>query len=457
MVDESGATRRLARYITDEGAHIGPGVRDRLHLLLFDYLAIARAGAEKDSARAAFDAIGGARLPHTATSDMPATIEGRNVHARTEDAALANGVASHGLELDDTHEEASLHPGVVIWPAVLALGDELHAPTADAFRAASIGYDVMCAVGTLIGAQEAYGRGFHPTGVAGTVGAAAAAAALFGLDEERAKNAVALAADVAAGSLEFLADGSWTKRLNAGNASAQGVRAARLARSGFVGPDSAIEGRDGMLTQYGQDSSHNRSLHLSVGDGSAQTSVKFYPCCRYMHGNIDLLLALRTDIGGVRASDVERIDVGVIEAGQTLISVPPERKLSVKTPVDAQFNMPFGAALALAKGHVTLADFDDAPRIAEELAEWLPKIHSYTSDRLEAAYPKTWKAEVAITFRDGRSLTRAEDAFTGSPGDPATWSQVAAKATSLLGPAADALGDSVASLDEGVPLHEQLR
>lgn len=458
MIDEVGATRRLAQYVVHDGNDIDSAVYERLRLLLFDYVAIVRAGATKDSARAAFGAVGGPELSRVAAGGTPALIEGTDTYTRAEDAALVNGVAAHGLELDDTHEEASLHPGVVIWPTVLALGDELQAEADAVLRAASIGYDVTCAVGVLIGAREAYGRGFHPTGVAGTIGAAAAAASLFNLDEEGTKNSLSLAADIAAGSLEFLADGSWTKRLNAGNASAQGIRAGRLARAGFVGPDSAIEGRDGALTQYGEKSSHGHALHLVAGKGSAETSVKFYPCCRYMHGNIDLLLAIHAETGDLRVEDVERVDVGVIRAGQTLVSLPPEKKLSIKTPVDAQFNMPFGAALALAKGHVTLEDFDSAPAIAEELAAWLPKIQSHTSERLETSYPKTWKAEVTIRFRDGRSITRAEDAFKGSPGEPATWAQVQAKAASLLGSsAAGSLSERISSLDGGTTVHEQLR
>jgi 2-methylcitrate dehydratase PrpD len=188
-----------------------------------------------------------------------------------------------------------------------------------------------------------------------------------------------------------------------------------------------------MLVQYGAESSESRELVIGFGSGATETSVKFYPCCRYMHGNIDLLRSIHDDLGGVRPQDVERIDVGVIRAGQSLVSVPSAKKLLVESTVDAQFNMPFGAALALSSGAATLDDFADAPRRATTLREWLPKVTSYTSDRLEAAYPKVWKAEVSVQLRDGAVISRSADSFKGSPGDPASWTDIQEKATSLLG------------------------
>jgi 2-methylcitrate dehydratase PrpD len=431
MAELDSLTMILARHVVDRSRSVTPELDRRMRLLLFDDLAIARTGIRVESAQSALAAIGGGS-PHRSDA-APARIEGIERFAPVADAAFVNGVSSHGLELDDTHEEASLHPGVAVWPATLALADELDSTADDVIRAAVVGYDVTCAVGVLIGASEAYGRGFHPTGIAGIVGAAAACASLAHLSESQTSNALSVAANMASGSLEFLSDGSWTKRLNAGNAAAQGVRSYRLGQAGFLGPATAIEGSHGMLVQYGAESSESRELVIGFGSGATETSVKFYPCCRYMHGNIDLLRSIHDDLGGVRPQDVARFDVGVIRAGQSLVSVPSAKKLLVESTVDAQFNMPFGAALALSSGAATLDDFADAPRRAATLREWLPKVTSYTSDRLEAAYPKVWKAEVSVQLRDGAVISRSADSFKGAPGDPASWTDIQEKATSLLG------------------------
>jgi 2-methylcitrate dehydratase PrpD len=166
-----------------------------------------------------------------------------------------------------------------------------------------------------------------------------------------------------------------------------------------------------------------------------------------MHGTIDLLTDIHRDYPGLRLSDVESIETAVLKAGAALVSEPPERKLVVKTPVDAQFNMPFGAALALATGKATVADFDDAPRVARELDGWLRKVSCYTSEELESAFPAAWQAQVRVRFTDGTVVERRESAFRGSPADRATRGQLVAKAAALLGEETAAeLDHSIAAL-----------
>ena len=249
-------------------------------------------------------------------------LEGSRRRALPQDAALVNGITAHGLELDDTHEESSSHPGVAIWPAILAVAESNGSTMGQLVEAAVVGYDVMCSAGVLLGAAESYGRGFHPTGVAGILGAAAGCARLLGLDVSQTTQALGIAADTASGSLEFLSDGSWTKRLNAGAAASGGVRAALLGRAGFTAPRQSFEGRDGWLVQYGQGAVPGRTLRLELGAGMATTSIKFYPCCRYMHGVMDLMIDLHREYPGASAEDVESVEAAVIAAGQALVSVP---------------------------------------------------------------------------------------------------------------------------------------
>jgi len=450
----STIAHRLAAHTVADHA-VSPELSDWMRLLLLDYHAIAGGGFQRDSAVAARAAVAVA----TEASDFfPAALHGvdgagSSGFATVEDAALVNGITAHGLELDDTFEEASLHPGVVIFPAVLALGSTRQSLTGETLQAAIVGYDVMCSVGVLLGARESYGRGFHPTGVAGCVGAAAAAARLLGLTEGQAAHALGLAANMAAGSLEFLADGSWTKRLNAGHAAATGIRAARLAAAGFSAPATAIEGRDGFLVQYGAGVVTGRELKLEFGRSAWDTSIKFYPCCRYMHGNIDLLRDIHEENPRLGIDDIESIRVGVIQAGASLVSEPAARKLVVNTPVDAQFNMPFGAAVALATGRATVDQFDDAPAVAADLMPWMQKVECYRSDRLEAAFPARWQAEVQVVLRDGTVIEKTEDSFRGAPGDRASWADIVQKAQALLGEAAaEALAASVAELGDSAVL-----
>lgn len=443
----------IARKLAD---HCRPGsapsaeAMDWARLLLMDYAAVTAGGVQRESARSI---RAGVPTDERRAGLAISALHGWPAWAVPEDAALINGTVAHGLELDDTFEEASLHPAVVIFPAVLAIADERGSSTRDVLRAALIGYDVMCGIGVLLGASESYARGFHPTGVAGAIGSAAAVAALLELDEEQTPNALAIAANLAAGSLEFLSDGSWTKRLNPGHAASVGIRAARLGEAGFVAPGTAFEGRDGFLNQYGQGLVEGRELRLELGRSALDTSIKFYPCCRYMHGNIDLLRELHHAHPDLELDDVERIEVGVIKAGAALVSQPPERKLVVRTPVDAQFNMPFGAAVALGTGQATVDQFDRAPELAPDLLPWMEKVVCVDSDRLEAAFPAQWQAEVAVTFADGTVHSRQEDAFIGSASRRATWDQIQDKADGLVGvEAARELRESIETLDPDEPI-----
>lgn len=422
-------SRQLARHITSR-PRMTPEVASWMKLLLLDYFAVTAGGASRDSAQAVRSAC--TIYPERA-ENFPAALHGAGGFAAVEDAALINGVTAHGLELDDTFEESSLHPGVVVFPAVLAIADRDGHSVEAVLTAAAIGYDVMCSVGVLVGARESYGRGFHPTGIAGALGAAAAVAALLELSEDDAAHAVGLAANMAAGSLEFLSDGSWTKRLNAGHAAATGIRAAKLAAAGFNAPATALEGRDGFLRQYGQGLLEGRKLRLEFGRGALDTSIKFYPCCRYMHGNIDLLRDIREENPGITVRDVAEIRVGVIKAGASLVSEPAERKLTVGTPVDAQFNMPFGAAIALATGRATVDQFDDAPQLARDLREWMEKVTCYTSDALESAFPARWEAEVSVRLTNGNLIEKSAAAFRGAPQDRASWADIVEKAEGLIG------------------------
>jgi 2-methylcitrate dehydratase PrpD len=162
---------------------------------------------------------------------------------------------------------------------------------------------------------------------------------------------------------------------------------------------------------------------------------------------MDLLAAYRSE--GGRIDGVTRIDCGVLSGGMGLVGEPADRKRTVANMVDAQFSMPFGAALTLSRGSSSLADFQHAGRLAPRLQPLMDKTWMHTSAELDAAYPAQWGAEVTLAFADGEAVELRTSAFRGSPGWPAARGEVEAKAAGLLGEAAagrlfaavDGLGD----------------
>jgi 2-methylcitrate dehydratase PrpD len=431
-------------------ARPGPAERDRARLLLADYLAVAGNGAGADSARVARDAL----LPRSAG---PAPVLGTSQTAAVRDAALVNGISAHSIELDDTHEPSSSHPGTVIWTALLAAAAGAAGPPGDPVTTAAVldsaaaGYQVMASLGELLGPAELYRQGLHPTAVCGVFGATAAAGRLAGLDAGALRSAFGIALSLSAGSMAYLSDGAWTKRFHSGSAAAGGILAAELAAGGFTGPADAFGDPYGLMHIHGGIRPEARVeavlAHAAGLPAVHETSVKFHPCCRYMHGVMDLLAAYRSE--GGRVEGITRVDCGVLSGGMGLVGEPADRKRTVANMVDAQFSMPFGAAITLSRGSSSLADFQQAGRLAAELQPLMDLTFMHTSAELDAAYPARWGAEVTLSFTDGEAVELRTPAFRGSPGWPAGRPEVEAKAAGLLGQAAadrlfatvDALGD----------------
>ena len=260
-----------------------------------------------------------------------------------EYAALANGIAAHGIEMDDVNNESSLHAAVTVFPTALAMAD-LAAVTGKSFiTAVVVGYDVATRLGRALKPAAHYRRGFHPTATCGTFAAATVAARLFGLKADGIASALGIAGSQAAGNLEFLAEGAWTKRVQAGWPAHCGIWAGLLARAGYVGPATIIEGRDGFLHDYSDESDPGLVLpDLGQVFHATRTSIKPHACCRYNQGPIDCLLDLKRRYD-FEVEDVKEVRVGLLTAAYNTVAVPQEEKRNPFNIVDVQFSMPFAS------------------------------------------------------------------------------------------------------------------
>src|SRR6202166_3419154 len=300
---------------------LGSEVVERTKYLLLDYLGVAIAGSLTESSQPIY------RMLARSASPGPCTVIGTASHALPEYAALANGTAAHGVELDDTHQAGSIHPGVVMFSTAIALS-EIH-PEIDSAQfvtAVVAGYEVAARLGMALQPKSHYELGFHPTSTCGVFGAAVTAAKLLRPNEEQMLSAVGIAGSMAAGSLEFLADGTWTKRLHPGLAAQNGILAANLAVEGFPGPSTILEGRDGFLRAYSRNSKPGLvTQDLGQDFEILRTSIKPHACCRYMQAPIDGLIELAT-AHDIHPEQVARVEVAVLEAGWGLVCEPRERK-----------------------------------------------------------------------------------------------------------------------------------
>jgi 2-methylcitrate dehydratase PrpD len=387
--------------------------RERAKDLVLDHLGVALRGSRQASSAVALEA---ARLLNG--DGGMATIIGHDIRVRAPWAALANGTAAHAIELDDVTSESSLHPGVAVIPPALALAEERSANGTQFLEAVVAGYEATMRIGNALNAASAYERGFHPTGVAGTFGATAAAARLMRLDAETTARAFGVAGGMASGSLEYLSDGSWTKRLNPGWAAHAGIAAAQLAATGFRGPLTAIEGPLGLLRAYSDAPARDRLSASAEDDWALMTvSIKPYACCRYNHGLIDGMLQL-VDEHHITPADVVRIRLGVLSAGAILVSEPIEAKRAPRNVVDAQFSAPFAAAVALTRHAAGIAEYTQANVDDAGIRGLMAHTDCVRDASLDAEYPTRWPSWVEIELRGGRAVrTRVDDA-TGEPANP---------------------------------------
>jgi 2-methylcitrate dehydratase PrpD len=426
--------------------------RVRTRELLLDLVGVALAGSRATvaSSRSAVDAA----LALGGQGHGQACVIGTGQRTSAAWAALANGTAAHAVELDDVTTESSLHPGVAVIPPAVALAQELHAPPTRLMEAIVAGYEVTMRVGNALNPASAYARGFHPTGVAGIFGAASAAAHLLGLSLEQRAMALGIAGTMASGSLEYLADGAWTKRLNAGWAGHAGISAAYLARAGFVGPVSVFEGRLGVLHAY-SDAALPERLLADLGNPLQvmRVSIKPYACCRYNHGLIDCMLELRSRLADVSVDEIERIRLGVLSGGAVLVADPIEQKRAPAGVVDAQFSAPYAAAAALVFGTGDITAYEAARLSDPRVRALMAVTDCYRDAALDADYPRRWPAAASVVLKDGRELSTRVEFATGEPENPVSRAGLVAKFVSLAErPDAESLAARLLTLDSAPDL-----
>ena len=318
-------------------------------------------------------------------------------------AALVNASLAHSLDFDDTHAEAILHPAAPVIPAALAAAEMCGATGADVTAGIIAGYEVALRLALALPAAEHYDAGFHPTATCGAFGAAAAAARTFGLDAEATASAFGIVLSQSAGSLQFLANGAWTKRFQVGWASMAGLVAATFAREGYKGAEAAIEGRHGFLRSYAPNPKPDRVLQdLGSAWELMETGVKPYPSCRWGHAGIDAALELRAE-HNLQVDEIESATLGISRAGMLLIGEPADRKADPRNIVDGQFSGPFVIAVALATGKV---DWDSYQLLSDPtIRKLLPVIRCEHDAEVEAQAPRNMSGRLTIRAR-GQTFTK---------------------------------------------------
>lgn len=324
-------------------------------------------------------------------------------------AALVNGAASHVVEQDDLHNSSVLHPGTVVFPAVLAAAQETGASGKELIAATVAGYEAAIRVGEFLG--RSHYKVFHTTGTAGKLGAAAGVARLLKLDADPLQHALGSAGTMAAGLWEFLRDAADSKQLHTAEAAADGLMAAYAARDGFTGARRILEGEQGMAAGMSRDAD---PAHLTDGLGTRwaliETSFKYHASCRHTHPSADALLQLMR-VHRLQAEDVSSVTAHVYQAALDILGPVTDPQ----TVHQSKFSMGFVLAQIAVNGRAGLADFTEQSVREPRLRAFHDKVKMALDPEIDRAYPQRWMGRVTVKTRDGTTL---EQKITSPRGDP---------------------------------------
>jgi 2-methylcitrate dehydratase PrpD len=386
-----------------------PSTTGKCEDLLIDVVGLCVTARNEDYVKSAIAA---------SDDDGPCTVIGHSRALTAAGAAFVNGTAAHGEDFDDTFEGGPVHAGAVIVPSVLAACERHNPDGRMALMGIAVGTEVLCRL-SLVVPKAVHKAGFHPTAIFGAMGAAAGVGAALGLDTRQIVDALGVAGSMAGGIIEYLAEGAWTKRMHAGWAAQSGIRAALLARQGFVGPRTVFEGVHGLFHGF---------AHTTDGDYDALTgdfgarwvtdtlAFKPYPCGTMAQPYIDC--ARRLAARGIKPEDIEAILCEVAEGTVHRLWEPLSDKQRPRNGYAAKFAVPYLLATGFVHGGVGLGAFTEAAISDARVLALAAKV-KFVIDP-ENPYPNNYTGHVRATLTDGRVIEERQPYLRGGAHEPLT-------------------------------------
>lgn len=381
-------TRALAEWCADGSLEFGEAARARAQAAFLDTVGCMLAGAT-DPAVAAASAM---------VSDMASGVASSVMHSNgipATSAALINGCAAHALDFDDNFFPAITHASAVLVPALFALAEECGAPPEKILDAYIVGLEVQAQIGKLMNPLH-YESGWHATSTIGTLGAAAACAALLALDADRIQHAISIGGSFAGGSKKQF--GTMVKPLHAGMAAMHGIMAAKLAAAGMTGDENILQGKWSFEELFNGHANHGTALpalfpHAPLAIDEYGLVAKLYPSCMSTHLAIDSLLALRKR-PGVNLADIDGIEIYLPEFMVANLRYPEP-----SDEMEARFSMHYCAAVAIAEGVPRLSHFTRDAVLTGSYRHLMPLVHMRIREVSLDAAKLPWGGDALVTVR----------------------------------------------------------
>ncbi|KAJ5089371.1 MmgE/PrpD [Penicillium argentinense] len=323
-------------------------------------------------------------------------------------ASLVNGAASHVVEQDDLHNRSIMHPATVIFPAALAVAQDLDSNGEEFITACVVGYEVGCRVGEFLGKSHyelTLKQRFHSTATGGVIGVAAATAHLLKLSAEQTLSAIGTAGTQAAGLWQFLMDATHSKQVHTGKACFDGIFAAYSARDGLLGPADILEGPKAMGVALVPGDTHPEAIDENLGRDFevSRSSFKWHASCRHTHPSVDALLSLMKK-KSVMFDDIESITTRTYQAAVNVLGLSGRGE----TVHQSKFSMGFVLAIAAKKGHAMITDFTEDDLNDGSLRDFQNRVTMELDSDIDRAFPEKWKGTVIVTCKSGQKFSEEE-------------------------------------------------
>jgi 2-methylcitrate dehydratase PrpD len=400
-------------------ADVPPAVVEKAKLVFLDTLGVALASSTMD--------FGGmvTKVAKKLGGANESLIIGSRVRVAAANAVIANGTLAHGLDYDDTLEEAIVHTGACAWMTAFAVAEETAANGRALLEAAVVGTEVLCKVG-LVAPGKFHARGFHPTAICSTFGAAAAAGRLYGLSLAQWVDAFGLCGSQSSGIIEYLADGTWTKRLHPGWSAHGGVIATLLAKEGFRGPAKVFEGTNGFFPSFGGQNEYRYEKITELGKiwEIPKLTFKSYPCGSISHPYMDCALKIKQR----HSPSPARIKEVVCRTAEGPVHRLWEPLADKQTPISsygAKFSLPYSIAVMLVHGRAGLEEFTDQAIRDTEVLRLAAKVRYQLDPTVD--YPRHFSGHVKVYLDDGTLLEENQPHPRGGFEDPLPPADIEAK------------------------------
>lgn len=419
-MNDVSKTPSISERLADWGTNLSPkelpaATQDKMRDILVDIVGLCVAARNADYVRSVI----------TASEPGDFTVIAQPTGAAASSAAIVNGTASHGEDFDDTFEGGPVHSGVVIVPALLAAAETHKLSNDRVILGMAAGTELLCRLALAL-PKGVHKAGFHPTAVLG------AFAATFGIcvacrsDAKTTAHALGIVGSMASGIIEYLGDGSWTKRMHPGWAAQSGLRAHALAEAGFVGPKWVFEGTHGAFSGFAHPVKPRPNMIFDdLGSKWVCDTITFkpYPCGTMVQPYIDCAINLRKN--GVRLDGIDKITCKTAEGIVHRLWEPLDLKQRPPTDYAAKFSVPYGVALGLVRGQATLGDFTPEGISDPTLLEIASKV-SFEVDP-DNPYPAAFTGHVRIDYKDGHVEEFSQGHMRGGVVEPLTRDEINAK------------------------------